>query len=59
MDDNTKSPPVVDLSRQTELKWNDSSREPISLPGGPTNQAKAAKEPAPPAHLSPYHCEHM
>lgn len=58
MDDNTRCPPVVDLSQRTELRWSN-LQQPITIDGAagaPHNMDRAYKEPAPSAFLNP-HCE--
>lgn len=56
MDDNTRFPPLVDLSQRTELRWEPRVQpETVDVKGGsPISAGWAAKVPAPPAHLSPY-----
>lgn len=57
MDDNTKFPPVVDLSTRTELRWSN-PQQPIAvgLKGSTksTSTGWAKEQPAPSAELSPY-----
>jgi len=44
MEDNTKFPPVVDLSARTELRWTN-PLQPLRLDGGPKQASPAQEAP--------------
>jgi hypothetical protein len=57
MDDNTRFPPMVDLSQRTELRWEPTGQQPSTIPvkgGKPVSTGWAKEYSAPPADLSPY-----
>ena len=56
MEDYKKFPPVVDLLRGTKLQWQNPN-VPVKVPGGPTSEKWAAKEPTLSADLNPYNSE--
>jgi len=56
MDDNTRFPPMVDLSQRTELRWEPRVQpEVIEIKGGnPVSAGWAHKCEEPPPYMSPY-----